>query len=142
MPANSAAIITSSTPPPPSANAPLAGPTAPAAIILTNILRTFVGLAVVDGARAGLAASPFLSALLSDLLHCCSLERAPLVLDAALLCLAHMCSLATLQKAMLEVREAVGLVQKHYTPLPPSSSLCHRLHLSVFLYFPAMFWCF
>lgn len=84
-------------------------PTAPEAVIATNVLRSMAGLATVAKAHTELAAHP---SIVADIVWCCQLQRCPAAVDAALLCSAHLCASAALQEALLR-----GGVLTHVTPL-------------------------
>ena len=81
----------------------------PAAVIATHALRALAVMAAFENARAELAQMP---KLLADAVLCCSLQRAPAAVEAALLCLARCCASAQLQEALLQ-RGVLGHVVPH-----------------------------
>ncbi|KAK9868448.1 hypothetical protein WJX84_004951 [Apatococcus fuscideae] len=72
----------------------------PAAVISTQTLRAFAGMAAFDNARQELATQEY---LVGEIVRCCSLERATSAVDAALLSIIQMAASAQLQGLILKV---------------------------------------
>ncbi|KAL0042756.1 hypothetical protein WJX79_009797 [Trebouxia sp. C0005] len=74
--------------------------TQPAAIMTTHALRTCAGMAIFANAQKELASRP---ECVRDVVGCCSLERAPAAVDAALQCIIQMTTAPALQELLLRV---------------------------------------
>uniref|UniRef100_A0A1J3J2K8 DnaJ-like protein subfamily C GRV2 n=1 Tax=Noccaea caerulescens TaxID=107243 RepID=A0A1J3J2K8_NOCCA len=71
----------------------------PAAIIVTNIMRTFSVISQFESARAGILE---LSSLIEDIVHCTELELVPAAVDAALQSIANVSVFPELQHGLLK----------------------------------------
>ncbi|KAL0040215.1 hypothetical protein WJX77_000548 [Trebouxia sp. C0004] len=72
----------------------------PAAIMTTHALRTCAGMAIFANAQKELASR---RECVRDVVGCCSLERAPAAVDAALQCIIQMAAAPALQELLLRV---------------------------------------
>lgn len=70
----------------------------PAAIIVTNIMRTFAVISRFEGARARILE---LSSLIEDIVHCTELELVPAAVNAALQSIANVSVFPELQQGLL-----------------------------------------
>ncbi|CAH8327373.1 unnamed protein product [Eruca vesicaria subsp. sativa] len=71
----------------------------PAAIIVTNVMRTFAVISQFEGARARILE---LSSLIEDIVHCTELELVPAAVDAALKSIANVSVFSELQQGLLK----------------------------------------
>lgn len=71
----------------------------PAAIIVTNVMRTFSVISQFESARAGFLE---LSSLIEDIVHCTELELVPAAVDAALQSIANVSVFPELQHGLLK----------------------------------------
>ncbi|BBM97673.1 DnaJ homolog subfamily C member 13 [Marchantia polymorpha subsp. ruderalis] len=74
-------------------------PTDPAAVIVTNVMRTFATLSTFDSARKDMFEC---SGFVEDVVHCCELELATLAVDAALQTVGQLAASTDLQLALLK----------------------------------------
>ncbi|KAG6548512.1 hypothetical protein Mapa_010000 [Marchantia paleacea] len=74
-------------------------PTDPAAVIVTNVMRTFATLSTFDSARMDMFEC---SGFVEDVVHCCELELATLAVDAALQTVGQLAASSNLQHALLK----------------------------------------
>ncbi|KAG9456503.1 hypothetical protein H6P81_001011 [Aristolochia fimbriata] len=73
--------------------------TEPAAVIVTNVMRTFAVLSQFESARKEMLK---FGGLVDDIVHCTELELVPAAVDAALQTAAHVCVSAQFQDALLK----------------------------------------
>lgn len=71
----------------------------PAAVIVTNVMRTFSALSQFESARAEMLELP---GLVEDTVHCTELELVPAAVDAALQTIANVSVSSELQDALLK----------------------------------------
>lgn len=74
-------------------------PTDPAAIIVTNVMRTLATLSTFESARLDMFRCP---GFVEDVVHCCELELATLAVDAALQTVGQLSASQELQHALLK----------------------------------------
>ncbi|CAM6086907.1 unnamed protein product [Calypogeia fissa] len=74
-------------------------PTDPAAIIVTNVMRTLATLSTFESARLDMFQCP---GFVEDVVHCCELELATLAVDAALQTVGQLSASPELQDALLK----------------------------------------
>ncbi|KAG0618514.1 hypothetical protein M758_4G070400 [Ceratodon purpureus] len=73
--------------------------TDPAAVIVSNIMRTFAGLSTFESARQEML---HYAGFTVDVVHCCELELATTAVEAALQTVAHLAASSKLQDALLK----------------------------------------
>ncbi|KAL2651546.1 hypothetical protein R1flu_019674 [Riccia fluitans] len=74
-------------------------PTDPAAVIVTNVMRTFATLSTFESARLDMFEC---AGFVEDVVHCCELELATLAVDAALQTIGQLAASSELQNALLK----------------------------------------
>lgn len=99
----------------------------PAAIIVTNVMRTFSVLSQFESARTEMLEY---SGLVEDIVHCSELELVPGAVDAALQTVAHVSVSSVLQNALLRAG-VLWYVTLFFGSLFLVVTLCHDHKLLV-----------